>query len=87
MQSGSVNMLDVYYVLRALAANNMLDGEVTKALVEHLVRRGFDADDMLNLSDGRVSGYRRGIHYLLLVATSKSDMRNKHFLNHANTFA
>jgi hypothetical protein len=44
---GSVNNIQIYYLLRSLNAVNMLDAEVTKQLVEYLVRRGYDSDNLM----------------------------------------
>jgi len=47
---GSVNNIQIYYLLRSLSAVNMLDSEVTKQLVEYLVRRGYDSDNLMQMS-------------------------------------
>ena len=47
---GSVNNIQIYYLLRSLSAVNMLDSEVTKQLVEDLVRRGYDSDNLMQMS-------------------------------------
>ena len=73
--------------MRALAAADLLESDVTKGLVEYLVKRGYDADDIVKLSDGDLSGYRRGIHYLMLVSYSYPSLKNKTFNTHAQIFA
>ena len=83
MPSGELNFLSVYYVMRALAAADLLEADVTKGLVDYLAKRGYDSDDLLKLSDGDISGYRRGIHYLMLVSHSCPGLKNKSFNTHA----
>lgn len=82
---GSVNNVQIYYLIRSLSAVNMLDGEVTKQLVEYLVRRGYDSDNLMQMSS-RVGGYRRAVHLISLIAESKSNLKNKHFLRHVEIF-
>lgn len=47
-----MNMHSIYYVMRALAAVDQLEPEITTALVSQLVSRGYDSDEILKLSDG-----------------------------------
>ena len=64
---GSVNNIQIYYLLRSLSAVNMLDSEVTKQLVEYLVRRGYDSDNLMQMSS-QVGGYRRAVHLISLIS-------------------
>lgn len=84
---GKMDLRCVYYVMRALAACNMLQDDITKGLVDLLVRRGYDAGDYLELSDGDLSGFRRGIHMMMLICQSAPDLKNKDFRTHAQIFA
>ena len=77
LKAGSITIQDVYVLMRALAAVDMLDGEVTKELVHYLVKKGYDSDDILKLSDGKLSGYRRGIHFTMLIANSKPTLKDR----------
>lgn len=63
----------------------MLDGEVTKQLIEYLVRRGYDSDNLMQMSS-KVGGYRRAVHLISLVSESKPNLKNKHFLKHVEVF-
>ena len=59
--------------MRALAAVDQLESEVTTGLISQLISRGYDSDELLKLSDGKISGYRRGIHLIMLIAHSCPD--------------
>ena len=47
IQMGSVNNIQVYYLLRALHTVGLLQSELTKTLVDYVVKRGYDSDDLL----------------------------------------
>ena len=78
-------MKDTYYVLRSLHAVGLLEGDTTKGLIDYIVKRGYDSDDLLALSSKK-GGYRRAIHLISLVADVKPDYKNKHFMAHITAF-
>jgi hypothetical protein len=42
---------------------NILDEEVTKDLIDYLVKRGYDCENLMELSSKK-GGYRRAIHMI-----------------------
>ena len=86
MHIGGVNHLQIFYMLRSLHTVSLLKGELTKGLIEYIVKRGYDSDDLLQLSSKK-GGYRRAIQLISIVSESYPEMKNKHFLNHVNIFA
>lgn len=85
IQLGSMNNMQIFYLLRSLSTVNLLDGDVTKTLVNYLVKRGYDSDDLKAMSSQK-GGYRRAVHFISIVAESKPDLNNKHFLRHVEVF-
>ena len=77
--------MQVFYLLRSLSTVNLLDGDVTKTMVDYLVKRGYDSDDLKAMSSMK-GGYRRAVHFISIVAQSKPDIKNKHFLRHVEEF-
>ena len=73
--------------MRALAAVDQLESEVTTGLISQLISRGYDSDELLKLSDGKISGYRRGIHLIMLIAHSCPDFKSKVLMTHIGVFA
>ena len=71
--------------MRALSTVGYLDADVTKTLVDYLVKRGYDSDDLQSMSSKK-GGYRRAVHFISLVAQTKPDIKNKHFLRHVEVF-
>ena len=71
--------------MRALHACDLLDGDATAGLLDYIVKRGYDSDDMIAMSSKK-GGYRRAIHFISMVADSKPDLKNKHFLIHVAAF-
>jgi len=71
--------------MRSLAAVDMLESSVTKGLVDYLIKKKSDHLDIIALSDSN-DGYKKGIHFIMLVAHSNSDIKNKNILNHINNF-
>ena len=60
IQRGNVSNMHIFYVLRALSAVNLLNDEIATGLIEYLVKRGYDADDLTKLSSQKGS-YRRAV--------------------------
>jgi hypothetical protein len=54
-------------------------------MVDYLVKRGYDSDDLIAMSSMK-GGYRRAVHFISIVAESKPDIKNKHFLRHVEEF-
>jgi hypothetical protein len=50
LDSGKANILEVYYVMRSLAAVDMLEPSVTKGLVDYLIKKRSDHEDIIALS-------------------------------------
>lgn len=71
--------------MRALHAVKLLDEDVAKNLVQYLVKRGYDSDDLLNLSSKR-GGHRRGILLISIISEAAPDLKNKTFLNQVLAF-
>lgn len=67
--------------MRALNTVGLLHEDLTKQLVDYLVKRGYDSDDLMALS-GKKDGHRRAVHLIWLVAESFPQIKNKHFLMH-----
>jgi hypothetical protein len=63
MKLGSVNMIHIYYIIRSMNKINILDEEVTKDLIDYLVKRGYDCENLMELSSKK-GGYRRAIHMI-----------------------
>ena len=82
---GGVSNLQIFYLMRSLHACTLLDGDATAGLVEYIVKRGYDSDDLMSMSSKK-GGYRRAVHLISMVADSKPDLKNKHFLTHIAAF-
>ena len=78
--------MEIYYVMRSLHAVEFLEKEVAKGLIDYMVKRGYDSDDMLTMSSKK-GGYRRAVHLIWLVSESVPNLKNKHFLMHIQIFA
>lgn len=78
LQYGGVDHISIYYVMRALAAVDMLQESITKGLVMHLIKRGYDGDDFLNMHDDKTN-LRRSVHLIMLISYSFPDIKNKNF--------
>ena len=85
MNIGAINNIHIYYFLRATDAAGFSDSEVTEVLVEYIVRRGYDAEDLETMSS-KEGGFRRAVHFIQLIADTAPNLKNKHFLNHVETF-
>lgn len=46
IQLGTVNNIQIFHLMRALSSVGLLDADVTKTLVDYLVKRGYDSDDL-----------------------------------------
>ena len=81
MDAGAINNIHIFYLLRAMDAAGLQDPDVTKSLIDYIVKRGYDSDD-LQLMSSSVGGYRRAVHFIQLVADNCPKLKNKHFLTH-----
>ena len=87
MKYGGANLVDVYKVMRALATMNILKDEVASEMVNYVVKRGYDAEDMVAMAgEHEINSMRRAVHLIMLVSYSKPDIKNKHFLNSIEVF-
>ena len=86
IQLGSVNNIEIFYLMRALHTVGLLEDELTKSLIDYLVKRGYDSDDLISMSSKR-GGYRRAVHLIWLVSESNPTIKNKHFMMHIYVFA
>lgn len=78
---GGVDCINIYKVMRALAAVNYLDEDTTKGLVNYLIKRGYDADDLLCMHGPEKKKQRKPIHLIMLISYSAPNIRNKHLKN------
>ena len=60
MKYGGLDNMDVFYILRNLHCIKMTDEEVTKFLIDYIVKKGYDSDDLMAMSSKR-GGYRRAV--------------------------
>ena len=67
--------------MRALASVNLLDEKVTKGLIIYMIKRGYDAEDMLTMNGPDKTNLRRAVHLNMLISYSKPDFKNKHLNN------
>lgn len=82
---GGFNMLNVYHLLRSLSAVDLLEEDLTRGMVNYLVKKGYDSDDLLELSSKK-GGYRRAVHLIWIISESAPDLKNKHFMTHVEQF-
>jgi len=75
----------VYKVMRALASMNILKDQVVNELVQYIIKRGYDAEDMLAMGNKK-NDLKRAVHLIMLVSYSKPDIKNKHFINNLEIF-
>jgi len=73
--------MDIYYLMRSLHSLNLLEDQLTKQLVDYIVKRGYDSDDLLAMSS-RKGGYRRAVNMVWLISEAFPSLKNKHFLTH-----
>ena len=66
--------------MRALASAETLSEDITKNLVNYMIKRGYDAEDLLLMSDDK-NDLRRAVHFIMLVAYTSPDFKNKHLNN------
>ena len=67
--------------MRGLASANLLNDKVTKGLVSYLIKRGYDAEDLLTMNGPDKINLRRAVHLIMLISYSKPDIKNKQFNN------
>lgn len=53
--------------MRSLHAMDLLNEEITESMVQYLVKRGYDSDDLMAMSSKK-GGYRKAVHLISLVA-------------------
>lgn len=85
IKMGTVNNLQIFYLMRSLFTVDLLDGDVTKTLVDYLIKRGYDSEDFMQMSS-KNGGHRRAVHMISIVSQSKPDLKNKNFLKHVEVF-
>lgn len=85
MEFGAVDHIKIYYLMRALASSENLQDELTKSLVNYVIKRGYDADDLLMMNDDK-KNLRRAVHFVMLIAYSNPDLKNKHLNNMLTVF-
>lgn len=66
--------------MRSLAAVDMLESSVTKGLIDYLIKKRSDHEDIIALSKSN-TGYKKGIHFIMLIAHSSPEIKNKNMLN------
>jgi len=71
--------------MRSLHAVGLLNSELSRSLVDYIVKKGYDSDDLMNMSTKK-GGYRRAVQFICLISQTTPTLKNKHFLNHVNVF-
>ena len=71
--------------MRSLASMGALKDQVASELVQYIVKRGYDAEDMLTMGYQK-NEMRRAVHLIMLVSYSKPDIKNKHFIKNMEIF-
>mmetsp|Transcript_28801 Transcript_28801/g.43486 ORF Transcript_28801/g.43486 Transcript_28801/m.43486 type:complete len:109 (-) Transcript_28801:163-489(-) len=67
MKIGHATVEDIFYTIRALYTVQFLDEEIANSMVQYLVKRGYDSDDIKGLSSPE-GGYRRAIQLITVIA-------------------
>ena len=67
IELGSVSNVQIFSVMRSLHAMDLLNEDITESMIQYLVRRGYDSDDLMSMSS-RKGGYRKAVHLITLVA-------------------
>ena len=57
---GGVDNMQIFYLIRSLHACDLIDEDAISGLIEYLVKRGYDSDDMIAMSSKK-GGYRRAV--------------------------
>mmetsp|Transcript_8608 Transcript_8608/g.14547 ORF Transcript_8608/g.14547 Transcript_8608/m.14547 type:complete len:209 (-) Transcript_8608:107-733(-) len=86
LNQGTVQLPEIYYVVRAMHCFRLLDSEHAKLLISYIVKRGYDSDSLLELSSKR-GGHRRGLLLIEIFSQASPDIKNKKFLNSVQLFA
>lgn len=82
LQFGCLTNTDIYVLLRSLYAVKLVEADAVKQLVEYIVKRGYDSDDLLKMG----TNHRKAVHFIWLVADSCPKLKNKHFMTHIAVF-
>lgn len=67
IELGAINNLQVYGLMRSLHAVGLLNSELSRSLVDYMVKKGYDSDDLMNMSTKK-GGYRRAVQFICLVS-------------------
>ena len=78
---GTVTNGEMLYVMRSLSSVGLLDSDLTSNLLDYIVKRGYDSDDLMAMSSQK-GGYRRGLQLIWIAAETCPDLKNRHFLQH-----
>ena len=49
--------------------------------MNYIIKRGYDAEDLLTMNTMNKSNMRRAVHLIMLISYSKPDIKNKHLNN------
>lgn len=80
---GGLTNIDVHRLLRSLYAVKLLEPNVVDKLVDYVVKRGYDSDDLLTMSK-KNAGHRTAVQFIWLIADSHPKLKNKHFFTHVS---
>jgi len=86
IELGSVNIHQVFSIMRSLNAVNLLDEELTTRFVDYIVKKGYDSDDLLEMGPPKQS-HRRAIQLMGLISQTCKNLDNTHFFLHTSVFA
>lgn len=85
ISKGQPKLIDIYCVIRSLYAVKLCDDSAVKKLVEYVIKRGNDSDNLIKLdSEGK---HRKGVHFIWLVAEIAPSIKDKNFLTHVGVYA
>lgn len=87
---GSANLEDCFVLFRSLHFAGFMDADVVNPLIEYLVKRGYDSNDLQKMNPEPLSpgqpNYKRAVNFICLVAEGNPKLKNKHFLTHIKVF-
>ena len=86
IQMGSLTNKEIFYLMRAMHTVGMLEDSITKDLINYIVKRGYDSDDLMAMSSKK-GGYRRAVQLICMVSEACPQLKNKHFMAHVQIFA